>query len=451
MTATVLLRPAGSLGPPRRRGASRPGLALLGLVLVVATSLVVGLIVASFDGAFTNYVAVRAEVPASGNALAVGSPVEFRDVTIGSVASSGQPLPGHKDLLVLHLDPARVPDLPGGVSAGVAPVSIFGTQYVVLDSPSGTGSGRSFDPKSTIPAGTQAGTASLQNTIANLDEILNAIHPAALDAALTAAATALRGQGSTLGQTLDQASVYLGQMLPDLPALENDIALLGPVATQISGATPDLLQTLANASVTAGTIVSDADQLRSFLTGGTALSAQATSLLNTIQTPLENVLADSGPLLADVSANPKELAEILSGLDTFATSWAAAESHGPFLSFSGSLTVPDSSSFVQGALDAPGIPGAQALVEKGLGPTAMNPPTYTAGDCPRYGSLAGANCPGGPAASARPGPAPVMITGAQVRAAVAVDTGLSGGRPPASPAVATLLLAPLLGGLAASR
>ncbi len=44
----------------------------------------------SFGGAFSTYAVAQAELPASSTAVALGAPVEYRNVTVGTVASQGQ-------------------------------------------------------------------------------------------------------------------------------------------------------------------------------------------------------------------------------------------------------------------------------------------------------------------------------------------------------------------------
>ena len=82
--------------------------------------------------------------------------------------------------------------------------------------------------------------------------------------------------------------------------------------------------------------------------------------------------------------------QTLNGFDKWSKAFAAAESHGPYLSFSGDLTIQGS---VQAVAAALGVPGSSQLVEQGLGPEFFNPATYTAADCPTYQGESGPNCP----------------------------------------------------------
>ncbi len=111
-------------------------------------------------------------------------------------------------------------------------------------------------------------------------------------------------------------------------------------------------------------------------------------------------MANSATLLGDVASNPNFVAQTLNGFDKWSKAFAAAESHGPYLSFSGDITIQGS---VQAVAAALGVPGSSQLVEQGLGPEFFNPPTYTAADCPTYQGESGPNCPHAAASSSATG------------------------------------------------
>lgn len=440
----VLARSGGTVSlPGTGRVIGRRAAAALGVVLATLLIGAAVLVVATFGGSFTNYVAVRAILPAGANAPQLGSPVEYLDVTVGHTASLGTPVGHGQVAVVLHLEPSKLAAVPASVRATVGPLSIFGNQYVDLEALSGTGgpavaAGQTIGP---IPAGPGA---SLQSTVADLYDVLSEIKPDQLEATLTSLADALQGQGHALGAALHAGSVYLQRMIPLLPTLEADLRELAPVAAGVKAATPDLLGVLSNLAVTGRTIVVDGADLRGLLHGGSVVAGQAAKLLSATSKPLETLLADSGPLLADVSANSHEVADVLTGLDRWSVAWTEAESQGPYLSVSSTVHVANAADLVLAGL---GAPDPAALFAAGLGAGKVNPPTYTPADCPSYGPMKGTDCggssdttSGGAAASV-----PASIGGAaELRAVSSVVAGLDGGAAPSSPAVATLLLGPVL-------
>jgi phospholipid/cholesterol/gamma-HCH transport system substrate-binding protein len=419
---------------------ARRKLALLGTVFAAVLIAIVLVVFRSFGGGFGQYATVRANLPSAGNAIGPNTPVQYLDVTVGTVASEGHPVSGGVVSVVLHIKPSKLSAIPASVRATVGPLSIFGNQSVQLEARPGASGGHLLAGQ-TIEALTSGSTASLQSTLGDLDTVLNSIHPADLDTALTAAATGLHGEGQVLGAALNQASGYLALMLPYLSTEEQDFALLGPVADNVASSTPALLGILANSTVTSQTITANQTQLQQVLAGGAALAAQSNQLLSTIQVPFEHLLADFGPLLADISQSPSEIHDILTGLDAWSTAWTLAESHGPYLTLSSNVSVPNPADAVLAGL---GAPNTVALFAQGIGTNLVNPPTYTAADCARVPTY----CSTTPHAATRLAVPAVMPASQQQQAVSAIFAGLDQGQSPASPSVVALILDPLLQGMA---
>lgn len=425
--------------------------ALLGVGLLLVVGAGVGLILQGFTGHFSSYDTVYADIPASGTGISPGSVVIFRDITVGAVAGLGRELPDGLLHVQLHIDPDDLSTIPSKVLADVEIATVFGTQGINLVPPPSSSSAHLLVGQ-TIPSVSRSETTTLQGDATDLDNLLNALHPVALDQTLTAIATALRDQGRSLGSTIDSVATYLSDMVPELPAIENDLRLLAPVTDDLSAATPSVLATLANGSVTAQTISQEATQFDQLLAGASPTADNLTSLLDATESSFENLVADAAPLLGDVAANPDFIAQTLSGFDAWSKAFAAAETQGPYLSFAGDLNVSGSVQLVAAAL---GLPGSDVLVEQGLGPQNFNPTPYSAADCPTYAGERGPNCPAGTAAQdhsdlpARDGS--VITTQSEEKAASAIAAGLDKGKAPASAAVATLLLEPLLLQLSGAR
>jgi phospholipid/cholesterol/gamma-HCH transport system substrate-binding protein len=430
--------------PGSGRLVSQRVVVLLGIVLSVLLVAAVLLVIASFGGTFRNEVDVQALLPAGANAPQVNSPVEYRDVTVGQVSSSGRPVGGGRVSITLRLEPDELGAIPRSVRATVGPLSIFGNQYVDLEAVDGT-SGPALEAGEMIDAIPPGPSASLQSTVADFYDVLDSIHPAQLEATLTTIAGGLRGQGTALGQALQRASTYFDQMIPLLPTLESDLRLLSPVAKDLTASTPNLLAILHNLTTTGRTITADASQIHQLFSGGAAVTGQAADLLDNIATPFEHVLADSGPLLDDISQNPQELAQVLSGLDRWSKAWTAAESQGPYLSVSSTIDVPNPADLV---LASVGAPDATALFADGLGAGKVNPSTYTSADCPTYGTAAGTDCGGAAGAPSSSETSPTVLTAGEQQAAVSVTSALDHDRTQGSPAVTSLLLGPLLENMA---
>jgi virulence factor Mce-like protein len=411
------------------------------LVLGIVTS-----IFASFGGAFSTYDVLQAQLPASATAVALNAPVEYRNVTVGSVVSQGRSVPGGLIVVTLHLNPSMLHEIPAGVQATETPVSFFGDAYLELEPPAHIGNA-TLAAGETIPALRVGQTASLQSTLGDLDTLLLELHPAELDAALTAVAGALQGEGTSLGHNLDRGNAYFSQMLRLWPTVVADMKLLVPVSGQFAASTDNILAILSNQTTTGATINDEASTVRQAIGGGAVLASETTQLLTAIQQPYAILAADSAPFLKDISQNPTEIAQLLSGLNAWATAWTAAEASGPYLSLTTNVVVANPADLGLAVLGGPEMVN---YLSAGLGPGYVNPATYSTA-----GSIPGSAGPARAVASAlskavESAPTSVMAPSAQTKAVSEIVTAMSGSRP-SSPAVSSLLLSPLLASLVSGR
>ena len=442
MTVLTPPRPAPVVAAPPTRTKRTVA---LGLVLVALLVAIVGAVFSSFGGTFSTYALARAQLPASSTAVALDAPVEYRNVTVGTVASQGRSIPGGLVSVTLHLDRSMLRLVPAGVRATETPVSFFGDAYLVLVPPAHA-EAATLRAGATIPALQVGQTASLQATLGDLDTLLTKLHPGELDAALTALAGSLQGNGTSLGHNLTRANTYFRQMLPLWPTVVSNLSTLVPVADQFTASTPDLLRILSNQTTTASTIDGQASAVRAAINGGETLTGQAAQLLNAIEAPYAVLTADSGPFLRAISQNPQEISQLLQGLADWAQAWTAAEASGPYLDLTENQVVANPADLGLAVL---GGPEAAAYLGAGLGPGTVNPTPYTSA-----GTI-----PSTPTSAARPStltdavaslPAPVLAARAET-AAVARIVGAVSGSAPRSEAVATLLLSPVLESLVESR
>jgi virulence factor Mce-like protein len=463
---TTLAPPAlpSAPSPPVSNARRQPRYFIWGTVLIVIVFTVVVLILFTFGGTFTNYVVVTAQLPASSTAAALNSPVEYRNVTVGDVASSGRSVPGGLVLVTLHMRPSRMKDIPAGVQATVTPVSFFGNEYIVLQPPANPGT-QTLQAGQIIPPLSSGVTASLQDTLNSFDHLLIELHPGQLDAALTAIASALQGQGTSLGQNFVRTNTYLKDMLPLWPTVVADFEKLVPVANGFAEATPNIIQILSNQAASSQVATGDATNLRDALMGGATLATDSAQLFEAIEQPFIVLAADSGPFLQDLSQNPHQISELLSGFNTWAQAWLSAEGiepdgrpvpgHGPYLNVTATVRVVNPADLALAVLGGTNL--ATDLAD-GLGSSFVNAPTYTSADCPRFGSLSGCGGATTDAATSSSAMAAQLVSDlssassvlpepAQTAAVSQIVAGATG-RQSADPAVSTLLLSPVLEGLA---
>ena len=454
--------PAPALPPPpaapsRRRSRARRPL-VLGTAFAVLLAATVAAIFASFSGSFSSYAVVQAQLPASSTAVALNAPVEYRNVSVGTVASRGVSVPGGLVVVTLHLNPSLLASIPAGVAATVTPVSFFGDPYIVLVPPSNppaSRGGTTLTAGATIPALAVGQTASLQATLGDLDNLLVGLHPAELDAALTALAGALQGEGTSLGQNLDRANTYLQQMLPLWPTVVSDLDTLVPVARQFAASTPDILQILASQTTTGKTIETEAAGVRQVIGGGVTLAGETTQLLTAIQQPYSVLAADAGPFLKDIAQSPDEIGQLFQGLDAWAKAWTAAESSGPALDLTTDVAVANPADLGLAVLGGPEV---VRYLSAGLGPGYVNPPTYSSAATIGSSARATRTRSVTTGVSARLALASVLASvPSQVMDAAAESSAVSqivravSGAAPGDPAVSALLLSPVLSNLVQQR
>jgi phospholipid/cholesterol/gamma-HCH transport system substrate-binding protein len=469
---------------------SKAALAVIGAALFVGVVVMIFYIWEAFLGHLTPVVKVNATLPLGSNAVDAGAPVIYNYVTVGKIVSESQ-APGGAVAAKLALYPSTLKAIPSNVQVQVVPESVFGNQELVLVVPPGTKSAAtSLTAAVHVPPYAAAPSTSLQGSASTIYDLLTAVKPADLMTALDSVATALQGEGTSLGQSLVAGSHYLGALDPHLSTVAADLQLLSPVSNSFANAAPAVVGTIANSSVSAQTITAQATQISDLLTEGNAAAGQFTQVLSQVQTSLPTLLNDSGPLLSDVTANPNELKTTLAGLGQWAAAWASAESHGPFIEVNATLPLANLNDAVDAALGQ-GLPQSLAGA---LGASHFNPPTYTAADCPQFPGEANPYCGtgGSPAASPMPASDPGPSSGASAssgstgapaggtpatysappssgagaqsaspysqtpspyaqaqQAALAIATAFGGGRPVAQPAMATMLLLPLLASMSA--
>ncbi len=395
---------------------------------------VAALIFESFGGAFSSYDVLHSQLPASSTAVALGAPVEYRNVTVGSVASQGQSESGGIVVVTLHMTPSMLSSIPSGVRATETPVSFFGDAYIVLQPPSRSGTS-TLRGGATIPPVQTGQAASLQSTLGDLDSLLIELHPADLDSALTALAGAIQGEGTGLGQNLDKANTYFTQMQRLWPQVLSDLKALVPVSTALQASTSNILTIIANQTTTASTIDSQSPDVREAISGGSDVASQAAKLLAAMQQPYAILAADSGPFLNDVSQSPTEISRLLSGLQAWAQAWTAAEGSGPYLKLTTNVVVANPADLGLAAL---GGPEAVQYLTAGLGSSYVNPPTYTSA-----GTIPGNDSAAAMAKALAASSAPMMSGPAESTAAAEILAAIRGRRG-GSPAEATLLLGPVL-------
>ena len=354
---------------------------VLGLLLAAAMVGGIVLIWESFSGTFSNKITVSAELAKAGDALEQGDIVTYRNVIIGEVTNSTGNVNGGARA-TLKIDPDAAKKIPANVSAVAVPASLFGNTKIELVPAAHSVPGR-LHAGSVIAADRSPAAESLQTALANAYDLLTAVHPAELDAALSALAEALQGQGANINELIGKADQYLAKLAPHLPELDQVITSLTTVTNEIARNAPDLLSSLANTLVLAKGILADKQVVTSLLAVAPVAVDNARRLLN--PSTVDNVvtiLQDEVPVTAALADNPNALADTIAGFKAFADTFNETLADGPYLKANLLLTGADFTQLINVAAGQPG----------NVFHAIVNPPEYTAVNCPRYGSTPGPNC-----------------------------------------------------------
>jgi phospholipid/cholesterol/gamma-HCH transport system substrate-binding protein len=270
-----------------RRGAG----ALFLLVLV----LLGWLSVAAYQKKFTPVAMVTLYTSSAGNEMNLGAEVKVRGVVVGEVRQITADGSGAR--LELAIDPGAVGGLPANVSAEMLPATLFGERYVDLLLPARP-SPRALADGSVITQDRSGDGVELERVLNNLLPLLNATAPDKLSLVLNAIGQGLRGRGAELGRTLTTLNSYLGELNPQLPALDTDIRELAGLARTYNAATPGILSALNDFAATSQVVARQRAGVTALLANLTTAATDLRSFLAANQQNIISLSADSSATLS---------------------------------------------------------------------------------------------------------------------------------------------------------
>ncbi|WP_371484689.1 MCE family protein [Kitasatospora sp. NBC_00315] len=246
--------------------------------------------VAVYDKKFTTSATVTVDAGSVGHEMHVNADVKLRGVVVGRVRAIRAVPDGAR--LTLDIDPARLRQIPGDVSAQMLPTTLFGERFVALV-PAARPSGRALAAGDVIPRDRSGSAVELQQVLDHLLPLLTAVQPEKLAATLDAVATALSGRGTQLGGTLTRLNTYLTGLNPELPVLTDDITRLVEVSRIYDQAAPDVVQALTDFTSTSRTIAEQQTGLATLYGAATATSQDLTTFLQQNKENLIRLSTDS--------------------------------------------------------------------------------------------------------------------------------------------------------------
>lgn len=296
-----------------------------GLVFLVVLALLVWLSVALYDKRFTPVALVTLDASTVGNELHRHAEVKVRGVVVGEVGDITSTGSGAR--LTLAIAPDMVASLPANVSAELVPTSLFGERYVDL-----------MLPRDPVPARLVSGSVigqdrsssaiELEKVFDNLFPMLETLQPQKLSVTLTTLAQGLDGRGAELGATIDTLNDYLRQLIPTLPALDNDIMRLASVANDYGVSAPDIVTALSDFTATTKTIAAQQDRLDQLYSSVTGAATNLSSFLRSDGDNVIRLATDSGSTLRLLARYSPEFPCVFEQLTAFEPAMDAALGKG---------------------------------------------------------------------------------------------------------------------------
>jgi phospholipid/cholesterol/gamma-HCH transport system substrate-binding protein len=416
----------------------------VGVLFLVVLALLAWLAVALYQKQFTPVAMVTLYTGSAGNEMNLGAEVMVRGVQVGEVRQITADGSGAR--LELAIDPGVVGQLPANTSAEMLPTTLFGERYVDLILPASP-SPQSLANGSVISQDRSNDALELEQVLNNLLPLLNSLEPDKLALVLNALGQGLQGRGAELGQTLTTLNSYLGQLNPQLPALDTDIKELAGLAKTYNKAAPGILSALNDFTATSQVVASQRRDVVALLANLTTASTDLRSFLAANQQNIISLSADTPATLGILARYSPEFPCTLQDLATF---------------------VPAMNKVLGQGTSQPGLHVNVTVVEP-IGHDLPSNGRYVAGqDTPVYGDNTGPHCypvpfPGVTLNDGTSSPTPAASTSAAKAATTSAITGPGGapqdselirelaglalGRPPAAvPGWASLLVGPLYRG-----
>ncbi len=397
---------------PSGRGPTMKQLYVAGVCGLIVFAVILGFLMARYQGYFVPKVNVAANLSTTGDGLPSDADVKFRGVLVGAVKDVEIVDKGATQKVNIELKPEYAGDIPSNVTARVVPSNLFAVTSVEL-----VFNGASNDylrEGSQIPEDRSQGTIALQDTLTTVRDILNEVDPVQLGRVLGTLTQALDGSGRVPGSTIQRLDHWLTTVADAGPNLGGMLDNFSASAHALNQSAPELLNVLGSSVQTANTIATKRDQLIALLAGASATTDRVNDLFAANPDVGKEVTVGMNATLGAVADDP---ASITKTFDVFGPSLAQLNTtfHG-------------------------GPSGKQMVWNAGLTFTPYKPNTVA--ECPRYGDLLGPSCFTAPAEVSLP-PMPESVRPRALDSAAGLPPLVAIPGMPAIPGLTTPGIAPM--------
>ncbi|WP_280468721.1 MlaD family protein [Nocardia cyriacigeorgica] len=395
---------------PSGRGPTMRQLLIAGTCGLVVFAVILGFLMARYQGYFVPKVKVTANLTTTGDGLPQDADVKFRGVLVGAVDDVSVAAKGELQQVHIELKPEFVDGIPDTVTARVVPSNLFAVTSVELVF-NGTSDGH-LEEGSVIEEDRSKGTVALQDTLTTVQNILDQIDPMQFGRVLGTLSYALDGSGRVPGSTIERLDRWLttvDESIPDLGALLGDFSAS---ANALNQSAPELMDVLASSVTTARTIADRRSELAALISGASSTADKVNALFAANPNSGKEVTAGLNATIGALASDPSAITNSIANLNSSTRKLNTVFTWGP---------------------------QRQMVWNAGVTFTPWKPNTIE--DCPRYGSLAGPSCGTAPAV-ADPGVLPESMRPGRLKSAdgLPVLPPLPG--MPAIPGVTTQVTAP---------
>jgi ABC-type transporter Mla subunit MlaD len=351
---------------PNGRGWSDRQLLIGGVVVLVAATLITGVLLAKSQGHLDRHIRVTAELVNVGDGLPERADVKFRGVLVGAVKSVQPALYGRPNIVTINLTPEAAQGIPETVTARVVPSNVFAVSSVQLVD---NGDAPPLHNGAVITEDTQLPTVLFQTTIDRVRQILAATQRDGTDppvGMINLLAEATDHRGDTLlisGARIQRILTELNRLIATNSDEPSTVSALSEMAETLSATVPGLVDSMDNAVVPMRTIAEKQAELQSLLSAGLNTSATAATAFDNHADQLIGITTHLEPVVGVLAMNHDKflpMATRLTRLSEKAMTDAWDDEHQMF-----------SGNFI-------------------LSFTPLR--TYVRADCPRYGPLEGPSC-----------------------------------------------------------
>lgn len=356
---------------PSGRGPTRRQLLIAGTCGLLVFVVVLGMLMARYQGYFVPKVNVVANLTTTGDGLPSEADVKFRGVLVGAVDDVEVAAKGELQEVQIELKPEYASSIPANVTARVVPSNLFAVTSVelVFNGPSDV----YLAEGSVIEEDRSKGTIALQDTLTTVRDILEKIDPVQFGRVLGTLSQALDGSGRMPGSTierLDRWVTSVDEAIPDLGVLLSDFS---NSFAALNESAPELVDVLGESVLTARTIADRRGELMALITGTSGTVDSVNTLFARNPDAGKQITAGTAELFGSLAADPSAITRSLLNLSESLRKLDAVFHWGP---------------------------ANQMVWDAGVTLTPYKP--YTVEDCPRYDEMAGPSCANAPTVAELP-------------------------------------------------